>query len=680
MSSESTDVESDTNATPENVLNVEKIESGTTSVEFNDDQTLPSILISHTEEYPNEVALRWKRSGVWREFTWEEYYQNVKCFTLGLQEIGFSADDILFTIGYNRPQQTWAWLGAISLNGMAAPNYEEDHPEEIRKQLDLLKPSIAYAEDQQTVDKLLETEAPYLDKIIYRDSKGLSQYNPENVTLHSYEEVKTIGQERLETGNLPDDYYDNLVSELMATETAILTPTSGTTGTPKRVKLTHSNFINMARGALETDPLPRGTDYFSILPMAWIGEQMIQMAIAFRAGWITNFPEGPETEMEDLREIGPEMFITSPNTYTQWVADIKANIENTTRLKRWVYQKTMEIGNRYAEYKIGDKRDEDIPTILHILHSLSYWVSYRPILDKIGLKRGQNIYTGGAPLGEDHFRFFHALGVPLKQLWGQTEVCGFVTLHDNDDIRVDTVGKVLPNVEVGIRSNGELLVRGSMVTDGYYKQPDKTESAFEDGWLHTDDFGEITDDGHVKVLDRMDDVMTLQSGTDIAPIRIETKLKFNPYIKEAVAIGDEREYITAMVNIRYNNVAEWADQHNIQYTGYQDLASKPELLELIADAIKEVNNDLEVELQIRRFVVLFKELDPDDGELTRTGKLRREIIADRYNEVIESMYDQTDSIKTSVEITYQDGQKVTEEGEMDIISIEEGDYQIGGRQ
>jgi long-chain acyl-CoA synthetase len=641
------------------------------------DQALPEILFDHVEEHGDDIALRWKRYGIWQEFTWEEYYERVEHFALGLETYGFEAGDVLFTIGYNRPHQLWAWMAAQSLGGMAAPNYEDMLPDDIRKQLQLLEPSVVYAEDQEMVDKLLlvADDVPSLDTIIYRDEKGMFRYengektDPGDPEIVSYEHVEELGAERLETGEVADDYLYERVKAIDPDTPAMLPPTSGTTGMPKRVKLSHFNFLNLANAAIEIDPLPKESDYFSYLPMAWVGEQMILIAAAFVGGWTANFPEQPETEAEDLREIGPEIIFSSPNRYEAWVADIKAKIENTTRLKRFVYEKAMSIGRKYAEYISGDKSDEEPPATLRAAHWLSYWVAYRPILDKIGLKRAKNVYTGGGPLGEDHFSYYHALGVPLKQIWGQSEVCGFVTMHRDDDIQVDTVGEVFPNVEVGITPGGELLVRGPVVTSGYYGMPEKTESAMEDGWLHTDDFGALTDDGQVKIFDRMDDVLELNDGTAVAPISVETKLKFNPYVKEALVVGDGRDSLAAVLNLRFDNVAEWADQRDIQYAGYKDLTQKPPVLELMRQVVAETNEDLEH--PIERFLILFKEFDADDGELTRTGKIRREVVVDRYGKLVDGLYGDQEDVEMDITITYQDGRESEEHGTMAIVDVEE---------
>lgn len=648
-------------------------------IDIVEDTALPEVLLDHVQENGDDIALRWKQFGVWQEFTWREYYDRVKHFAMGLETMGFEEGDILFTIGYNRPHQLWAWMGAQTLGGMAAPNYEDMLPEAIGNQLELLSPKVAYAEDQEMVDKLLQVadRSPSLEAIVYRDEKGMFRYEDTAVPVVSYEEIEARGEERFDSGEVTNSDLETRIRDVDPHEPAMLPPTSGTTGMPKRVQLSHFNFVNLANAAIEIDPLPEGSDYFSYLPMAWIGEQMILMAAAFLGGWTANFPEESETESEDLREIGPEIIFSSPGAYEGWVADIKAKIENTTRLKGWVYEKAMDIGERYAQYVSGDKRDEEPPATLRLQHWVAYWTAYRPILDKIGLKRAKNVYTGGGPLGEDHFQYYHALGVPLKQIWGQSEVCGFVTMHRGDDIQVETVGEVFPNVRVGITPEGELVVRGPVVTSGYYNQPEKTAEALDGEWLHTDDFGAITDDGHIKVFDRMDDVMELTDGTAVAPISVETKLKFNPYIKEALIVGDGRDSLAAVLNIRFDNVAEWADQRDIQYAGYKDLTQKEPVLELLRGVVADTNERLEGP-SIDRFVILFKEFDADDGEMTRTGKIRREIVTNRYDELIEGIYSGEETVEMDVTITYQDGRESREHGEMTVVDLTESDALVEG--
>jgi long-chain acyl-CoA synthetase len=654
-------------------LAIEQVASNSDqSVEIDEATAIPELLLANAREHPDGTAIRWKLHGYWHEYTWDDYYDHVEAFALGLTSLGFGSGDILFTIGYNRPHQLWAWLGAQSLGGMAAPNYEDMLPEDLLDQLQLVEPSVLYAEDQEIVDRVLQIhdECPSLETIIFRDEKGMFRYQNLDINMFSYDTIESRGRELKPGEGRSEDLIDR-IRGIDVKAPALLTPTSGTTGTPKRVKLSHFNLVNIGNSMYATERLPPESDHFSYLPFAWAGEQLTLLGQALVSRWTANFPEEPETESGDFREIAPEAVVASPSRYEKWVADIKANIENTTTLKRWVYNVSMRVGDWYADYQVGEKRDQDPPLTVRAAHWLCHWILYRPILDKIGLKRGKNVYTGGAPLGEEHFRYFHQLGVPLKQIWGQTEVSGYVTVHRDDDIRIDTVGEVLPNTEVAVTQGGELLVRGPVVTEGYYKQPDKTAEAIEDGWLHTDDFGAITDDGHVRVIDRMDDVIDMADGTSVSPIRLETKLKFNSYVKEVMVVGEEEEFLAAIINIRYDNVAEWADQHDIQYTGYRDLSQKPQVLELIRGIVAETNEKLDEKYRIQRFVSLFKILDPDDGELTQTGKLRRTRITQRYAELIESVFSGDQSVDLSVEISYQDGRQSTEQGQVRIVDVNE---------
>lgn len=633
------------------------------------EKTIPDLVLENVREDPDGIAIRFKEDGVWNELTWEEHYRKIRRFALGLEELGFGEEDTLLTMAFNRPQHLWAWLSAAWLGGKSAPQHQDAQSDQVFEQLELVRPSIVYAEDQQVVDKILDSiaDSPYIDTVIYYDEKGMFRYDPESIDLLSIDDVFELGRER--EGDISDEGFRTRTDDLNSDVPVLLSPTSGTTGTPKRVILTHANFINLGKSWLSVDALPPGSDYFSSAPLAWIGDQLVLLSVCLLGRWTANFPEEPETKQTDLREIGPEMYYSSPTAYEQYIADIKAKIENTTRFKKFIYDLTMNIGHKYASYISGENSNEEPSLSLRVQHWLSYWVMYRPILDKLGLKRVKYMYTGGGMLGEEHFQYFHALGIPLKQIWGQTEVCGFVTVHPDNDIQADTVGTVVPNVEAGITDEQELTVRGPVVTDGYYRQPDKTEESIRDGWLYTDDYGSITDEGHVKIHDRMDNVIMLADGTEVHPAKIESKLKFNPYIEEAMVIGEGRKFLSAIVNIRYDNVAEWADQRDIQYSGYRDLSQHPQVLKLIESLVQETNKEFDEEMQIRCFVSLFKQFDADDGEVTRTGKLRRAIILDRYESLIAAIYTGEDTIEVESEITYQDGSTSVQKAEIQIQDV-----------
>jgi len=632
------------------------------------DRTLFDYLLDNVDEHGTETTLRWKHRGIWKEYTWNKHFERIQKFALGIEATGFGRDDVLFTIGMNRPQQLWAWYGVQLLGGVPAPNYEEMLPEDIAVQLNLMDARAVLAEDQELVDKVLTIadEVPTLETIIYREHRERHDYESAPVTITTYESIVETGADRLAEES---EYVESLAENVDPSDLASLAPTSGTTGAPKRVKLTHTNFINLSVAFLTVDDLPPASDYFSYLPMAWIGEQIQLMGFCPIQRWVINFPETEETVMEDLREIGPEFIVGSPSMYEDHVANVTAQIENTSQLKESVYRKSMTVGNRLASYISGDNSSEQPSGLLRLAHRLFYWISYRPIADKMGLKRAKKIYTGGAPLGEQHFQFYHALSLNLKQGWGTAESSGYITIHHDGDIDADTMGKVLPNVEVGELPNGELVVRGPTVTEGYYNQPDKTAEALEDGWIHTDDFGQIRDDGHVQVFDRLDDVIEMSNGRTVAPKSVETRLKFNPFIQEAMVIGDDRPSLTAMLTIRYDNVSEWADQRDIQYTGYSDLATHPAVLNLLADIITETNQELDT--PIERFLSLFKEFDPDDGEITQTQKLRREPIKDRYSACIEALYAGVETVEVTVPITYSDGRQEMQTETVPIRTVED---------
>lgn len=636
-------------------------------IELTTDQSLLDLLFEQVEQNPDDVAIRWKQLGIWQEYTWEDYREIVEAFALGLEECGFQYGDVLFTLGYNRPHQLWSWIAAQSIGGIPAPAYKDKLPEELLVQLELVEASVAYAEDQEMVDKILaiEEDLPDLETIIYRDEKGMFRYEDRDGTeVVSFESVLEEGRRRREAASA--DHWRQKATGIDSREIAFMPPTGGTTGASKRPKLTHRNYINVAETQMAVDGDLSGIDYFSKTTMAWSGEQVFLTASTLLENWTVFFPEQPATEEEDMREIGPELLLSSPALFEDWVADIQARIENTTPVKRWAYEKAMVIGERYVD---TTERGDEPSLLLRALYRLSYWTIYRPILDEIGLTRVKSAFTGGAPFGHEHFQFYKILTFPIKQMWGQTELGSFVTVHRSDDIRLETVGQPLPSYEVGVTPGHELVVSGPALTEGYHNQPEKTEELLEDGWLHTGDRGTVTNGGHVKMVERMGNLYELSDGSRVSPSVVESTLKFNPYIKNAMVVGDGRDHLVAILNIRFENVAEWADQHDIQYNGYKDLSQKPEVLDLLAELVEEANDQLEDEEHIHSFASLFKVFDPDDGELNRVGKLRRPTIEDKYGRLIEAMYDSSDSIDLETKITYQDGSESVERKTVLIVEV-----------
>jgi long-chain acyl-CoA synthetase len=443
--------------------------------------------------------------------------------------------------------------------------------------------------------------------------------------------------------------------------------TSGTTGKPKVVMLTHRNYIAMATSLSAIDPLEFGDDYLSFLPMAWIGEQMMSVGMALVNGAVVNCPEEVETAMSDLREIGPRVMFSPPRVWEGIQSDIWVRIEETYALNRAVYKRLLQWGLEAADYRL---KSRPMPFSVKFKAWLAEACLFRQIKDQRGFLRLRRAYTGGAALGPDVFRFYHALGVNLKQIYGQTEIIGIAYVHRDGDVRFDTVGKPIPGTECRIADNGEVLSRSEAVCKGYFKRPDDTAALLEGGWLHSGDAGYITDEGHLVVIDRVSDVMHTARNEMFSPMFIENKLKFSPYIKEAVVYGDKADYIAAFINIDLATVGNWAENRGLAYTTYMDLSSKPEVGELIRREVEKVNQSLPEHQRIHRFVNLYKLLDADDEELTRTGKVRRNLVAERYKALIDALYSSADTTRVMAEFKYQDGQVARVETDVVVQTLE----------
>ena len=462
------------------------------------------------------------------------------------------------------------------------------------------------------------------------------------------------------------------VAEGRSSDIAILSTTSGTTGNPKLAVLTHRNLLSMGRNLMQVDPMNERDEFVSFLPLAWIGEQMMSMACGLQIGFTLNFPEEPETVQENLREIGPHVMFSPPRIWENLVSQVQVKMEDSSWLKRRLYGWALPVG-----YAMADARFHKRPAGLglSIKYFLADWLVFQMIKDHLGLRRIRRAYTGGAALGPDVFRFFHALGVNLKQIYGQTEISGIAVVHRDGDVKFQTVGVPIPETEMEIAETGEILLRSPAVFEGYYRNPEATSEALRDGWLKTGDAGYLDDDGHLIVIDRAKDVMTLPDGTKFSPQFIENKLKFSPYVKEAVVFGGDWPYVTAMINIDMANVGKWAENHQIAYTTYTDLAQKPQVYALVRDHVQQANADLPSAARIRRFLLLHKELDADDAELTRTRKVRRGFINRRYEDIITALYGPGDHLNVETTITYQDGRTATLQTQLRIEQLG-----VNGRQ
>jgi long-chain acyl-CoA synthetase len=508
------------------------------------------------------------------------------------------------------------------------------------------------------------SELPLVRKVIYYDPKGLRNYTED--FLMSFPDVEALGREYEK--DFPN-WFEQSVAQGKETDLAILSTTSGTTGDPKLAMLTHKNLLSMGRNLMKVDPIEPDDEFVSFLPLAWIGEQMMSFACSLQQGFTLNFPEEPETVQENIREIGPQVMFSPPRIWEIMVSRVQVKIEDTSWLKKKLFHWALPVGYEMADTRF---RKEEPSLSLKIRYFLADWSVLQMIKDYLGLRHLRRAYTGGAALGPDVFRFFHALGVNLKQIYGQTETSGISVLHRDGDVKFQTVGTPIPETEIRIDENGEILVRSPAVLQGYYRNEEAIREALKDGWLHSGDAGYFDEDGHLIVIDRAKDVMTLHDGTKFSPQFIENKLKYSPYVKEAVVFGGDWPFVAAMINIEMENVGKWAENNHIAYTTYTDLSQKLPVYELIRKHVETSNADLPPAARIQRFLLLHKELDPDDAELTRTRKVRRRFVTQRYDDIISALYSQNDHLDVETTVTYQDGRTAMIQTRLRIGTLENG--------
>ncbi|MHB8830398.1 MAG: AMP-binding protein [Syntrophales bacterium] len=616
--------------------------------------TFPKLLMERTKRYGSgKIAVREKDLGIWQSFTWQEYLEKVKYFSLGLISLGFEPGDKIAVIGDNKPEWVIAELAAQSACGYGVGIYQDSILKEIAHIINHSDSKFVIAEDQEQVDKILDMleDLPNIKKVIYYDPKGMSKYGDE--ILAHFPDIIALGREYEKTH---PGLFEKNVESTKEDDVCWICTTSGTTGLPKLAMLTHKNLISMASNLGKFDPKHETDNIVSFLPLPWVGEQMIAVASSLLFGMTVNFPESAESAQADLREIGPHVMFSPPRVWENLCASVQVKVMDASWLKRAVFNASLPIGEKWSEYKFAKKRP---PLYFKIIYYLAYYSVFKALKDRLGFSNIRSATTGGAALGPDTFKFFHALGISLKQIYGQTEIAGISCVHRDNDINPDTMGEPIPETEMKISETGEILSRSPAVFAGYYKQPEETAQTVIDGWLHSGDAGYLTPEGHIVVIDRIKDVMSLIDGVKFSPQFIENKLKFSPYIKEAVTIGHNRDFIIAMISIDFGIVGNWAERHKINFTTYTDLSSKPEIIELIGQEAIKVNKGLPENARIRRFVLLYKELDADDDELTRTGKVRRHYVEEKYSEIIEGMYAGLDSIKIDAVIKFQDGKTST---------------------
>lgn len=617
-----------------------------------EEDTLPKILISNYKKYGDrKVAQRKKVLGTWKQYTWRDYFTQVKHFSLGLLALGLQPGDKVGIIGDNAPEWYWADLAVQSAGGAAVGIYVDSSLDETRYILNHSDSKFVVVKDQEQVDKILAIKAdiPKLERLIYWDPKGLRSY--EEPLLMSFEQILEMGMEK-EAAN--PSLFEQIVEKGKTSDVAVIAYTSGTTALPKGVMVSHNNLITGIRAALLTMPCRETDNYLSYISPAWLTEHSLGITGALITGWVTNFPERPETVQENIREIGPQHIMYVARLWESLCSKIQAEIADTTSLKRLCYRLALFIG-----YKIADAYFEKRkPNLLwRGLYPLAYILVFRPLLDKVGLLKAQTCYSGGAPLSPDILRFLRAIGIPLKQGYALTEV-PLLAEHRLDDVRLESVGQPQVGVEVRVADSGELIVRSPAVFAGYYKDSEATNKIVIDGWFYTGDAGYIGDDFHVYVWDRAKDLLQLAGGVKYAPAYIEGRLKFSPYIKDAMVVGGkDKPYLAVMVDIDLDNVGRWAQGKRIAYTTFADLSQKPEVSALIQQYIERVNNALPELAKVKKYVLLPKEFDADESELTRTRKLRRAFVMQRYQEMIDSIYRDDQVFLFRAEVKYADGKR-----------------------
>ncbi|HCM0822389.1 TPA: long-chain fatty acid--CoA ligase [Vibrio parahaemolyticus] len=607
--------------------------------------TFPKVLQHNAKHWPEQVAMREKEFGIWREFTWQDYENRVKWMALSLQDLGIGEQDVVGLLGDNRPEWVWGELAAHAIKGYSLGIYQDSMHEEVAYLINYAKAKVVIAEDEEQCDKLLELgdEIPSVEYIIYCDPRGMRKYD--DPRLIDVEQVYKKGQ--LIDKADPDKYL-NMVAVTKGSDLSILCTTSGTTSKPKLAQLHSGTFLDHCAAYLRADPRSPGDNYVSVLPLPWIMEQVYVVGQALISRQIVNFVEEQETMMSDLREIGPNFVLLAPRVWENIVADVSARMMDSTSFKQKMYKLGMSLANKALDQ---GKRSK-----------LAEWILLRALRDRLGFSNLSSAATGGAAMGPDTFRYLQAIGVPLKQLYGQTEMCGAYTVHQADDVDYDSVGVAFDNADVKVinpDSNGvgEIIAKSTGMFTGYLNNQAAYDEDVQDGWMHTGDAGYFKDSGHLVVIDRLKDMSETSHGDRYSPQFIENKLKFSPFIAEAVVVGKGRPWLSAIICIRYAIVAKWAEQKGIAFTNYTNLSAQPEVYKAIREEVLKVNESLPDAQKISKFILLYKELDADDGELTRTRKVRRGVVAEKYGDIIETIYSAAPTVDVDTVITYQDGTK-----------------------
>jgi long-chain acyl-CoA synthetase len=631
--------------------------------DFNPATTLPKIVAANARAVPGLVAFREKDRGIWQEFTWDQVSRSLLAAAAGLQARGLDRGQGVLVLGDNRPRLYIGMLSVSALGAFPMPVFPDATPQEVLHVAQEVEIAFALCEDQEQVDKALDLRerGARIGGIVYDNPRGLARYRAPG--LVSWAELEAQGRERLAAD---PSLAEAILSIASPEDCAVFIHSSGTTGKPKGVVLTHANILSGVRNAYRCGAYGFGESVLAYLPMAWIGDFAFTVGAGVALRFTINVPERQETVLHDLREIAPSFYLAAPRSWDNMLTTVQVRMEDSTRFKKWLYDLFMNAALDAERRKLQGRQ----PTAMQkLLRPVGEWMVMGPIKDQLGLTALRHAFTGGEAIGEDTFIFYRALGVKLRQLYGQTESSAYTAMQSADEVRLHTVGRPLPGVDVRISDRGEILLRSGSIFGGYFANEAATKESLEDGWLRTGDAGYVEPDGHLVVLGRVAEVVHTAKGERYIPNYIENRLKFSPFIKDVAVLGKDRDTLAAIVCIDKETVGHWAELRGISYMSYADLSQKPEVRELIAAAIRRVNETLPEPLRLTHFVSLHKEFDPDDGEITRTRKLRRNVVEERYAPIIEAVYGGLRSVAVKARIVYETGETGVTERELAVVEV-----------
>ena len=639
------------------------------SAAYSTAETFPRCLLDQAQRNSEKPAIREKSLGIWQTWTWSEVGDEVRALSCGLAAKGFQRGDKLALIGDNRPRLYWSMSAAQCLGGIPVPMYQDSVADELQFVVEHAEVRFAVAENQEQVDKLLEIKdrCPNLEFIVYCDARGMRGYSED--FLIDLDELQKVGRE---FDTKQQSFFVDEINKGKSSDVACILYTSGTTGDPKGVVLSYESLIKTATNAAEWDNLTIEENVLAYLPMAWVGDNLFSYSESYIVGFCVNCPENAETVLNDMREIGPSYFFAPPRIFENLLTNVMIRMEDAGTLKRKMFDYFMAVAKRTG---IRILNGESVSASDRLLYTIGKLLVYGPLKNTLGFTRIQMAYTAGESISPELFDFYRSLGINLKQLYGQTEASVLVTIQPDGEVRSDSVGVPAPDVEIEISDGGEVLYRSPGVFLEYYKNPDATaEAKTKDGWVRTGDAGYFDQEGYLRIIDRAVDVGKLNNGSIYAPKFLENKLKFFPQIKEAVTFGDQKDFVTAFINIDLDAISNWAEKNDVTYASYHELAANDQVSSLVQDCVASVNQELAKEdqfkaSQIQRFVVLHKELDADDGELTRTRKVRRKYVADKYSTLVNALYSNEHNVHVETEVTFEDGRKGSIEADVKICDM-----------